>query len=140
MADPNGTDSQFRGRGIAGRLMTRLIELASKQDYHTMIGVIDAENAASIALHKSLGFKCGGTLRQAGFKFGRWLDVGFYQLILPSPVNPEDGEFSFRVLSTSGIHNRHSPSKLVTSSGGVTAVCYVAGTDPRDIRISLWEI
>jgi len=84
-------DSRFRGRGIARMLLKRLIELAGGQDYHTMVGVIDAENSASIALHKSLGFECGGTLRQAGFKFGRWLDVGFYQIILSAPANPEDG-------------------------------------------------
>lgn len=84
-------DSRFRGRGIARVLMTRLIELARTQELHTLIGVIDAENSASIALHESLGFECCGTIRQAGFKFGRWLDVEFHQLILPTPVSPEDG-------------------------------------------------
>ncbi|MEN9454973.1 MAG: hypothetical protein RL210_492, partial [Pseudomonadota bacterium] len=31
------------------------------------------------------------TIQQAGFKFGRWLDVSFYQLVLPTPANPCDG-------------------------------------------------
>jgi len=84
-------DSKFRGMGIARLLMERLIGLARGQDLHTMIGVIDAENAASIAFHQSLGFTRCGTLQQAGFKFGRWLDVEFHQLILPTPAHPEDG-------------------------------------------------
>jgi len=52
---------------------------------------IDMDNQASIALHAGLGFTHAGTVRQAGFKFGRWLDVGFYQLILDTPVQPVDG-------------------------------------------------
>ena len=49
------------------------------------------DNQASIALHDSLGFTHAGTVRQAGFKFGRWLDVGFYQLTLATPLQPVDG-------------------------------------------------
>ncbi|MEO5711954.1 MAG: N-acetyltransferase family protein [Luteolibacter sp.] len=84
-------NSKFRGRGIARVLMERLIELARGQDLHSLIGVIDAENSASIALHASLGFTRCGSIQQAGFKFGRWLDVELYQLLLPTPARPEDG-------------------------------------------------
>jgi L-amino acid N-acyltransferase YncA len=56
-----------------------------------MVGAIDAANAGSIALHEKLGFTPAGTVRQAGFKFGRWLDVAFYQLILDTPAQPVDG-------------------------------------------------
>jgi phosphinothricin acetyltransferase len=59
--------------------------------YHTLIGGIDAQNAVSIALHKALGFQHAGTIRQVGFKFGRWLDLDFYQMILKSPANPVEG-------------------------------------------------
>ncbi|HUL81408.1 MAG TPA: GNAT family N-acetyltransferase, partial [Gammaproteobacteria bacterium] len=45
----------------------------------------------SIALHEKLGFHHAGTVRDAGFKFGRWLDLAFYQLLLPTPVDPRDG-------------------------------------------------
>jgi len=48
--------------------------------------VIDASNAASISLHRRLGFARCGTVREAGFKFGRWLDVEYWQLILPTPT------------------------------------------------------
>jgi len=38
-----------------------------------------------------LGFVHAGTIRQAGFKFGRWLDLAFYQLTLPTPQQPVEG-------------------------------------------------
>jgi phosphinothricin acetyltransferase len=82
---------QFRGQGIGKCLLTELISAAQAQDYHVMIGGIDSQNAVSIGLHQSLGFTHAGTIRQAGFKFGRWLDLVFYQLILPTPANPKAG-------------------------------------------------
>jgi len=56
-----------------------------------MGGGIDMDNRGSIALHESLGFAFAGTVRQAGFKFGRWLDLGFWQLVLDTPRLPRDG-------------------------------------------------
>ncbi len=81
----------YRGQGLAMKLMKRLIELASENNYHTLIGSIDARNQASIQLHEKLGFTHAGTIKHAGFKFGEWLDLAFYQLILPTPENPVDG-------------------------------------------------
>lgn len=75
-------DARFRGRGLGKELLNRLIERATQQGYHMMIGVIDAENAGSIALHAKAGFEPCGHIREAGFKFGRWLDLALYQLIL----------------------------------------------------------
>jgi len=77
--------------GLGRRLMLDLIEAAKEQNYHTMIGVIDSANAGSIRLHLELGFVPCGTIREAGFKFGRWLDVDFYQLLLPTPERPCEG-------------------------------------------------
>lgn len=82
---------QQRGQGLAKCLLQALIQVAESQNYHVMVGAIDATNQASIALHKQLGFVHAGTLQQAGFKFGRWLDVAFYQLILSTPAQPVDG-------------------------------------------------
>jgi L-amino acid N-acyltransferase YncA len=81
---------QARGRGVGTALLRRLIDSAIEQQKHTLIGGIDAENAASIAFHTRLGFAHAGTVKQAGFKFGRWLDLAFYQLILPTPATPSD--------------------------------------------------
>ena len=80
-----------RGRGIGRIVMAELIAAARQQDMHAMIGGIDATNAASMALHEKLGFKHVGTLPQVGFKFGRWLDLLFYQLLLETPTSPVDG-------------------------------------------------
>ena len=80
-----------RRRGVARSLMERLIATAREQDYHVMVGGIDAANAASIALHVELGFVHAGTIHHAGFKFGRWLDLAFYELRLPTPITPADG-------------------------------------------------
>ncbi|MDO5290833.1 MAG: GNAT family N-acetyltransferase [Pseudomonadota bacterium] len=80
-----------RGKGLARQLMQALIDAARAQGLHVMVGAIDAANTASMALHEQLGFTHAGTVRQAGFKFGRWLDVAFYQRILDTPANPVDG-------------------------------------------------
>jgi L-amino acid N-acyltransferase len=80
-----------RGKGVGSALMRELIAVARQQDYHCMVGGIDIANAGSIALHEKLGFTHAGTLRHAGFKFGRWLDLGFWQLLLDTPAAPRDG-------------------------------------------------
>ena len=80
-----------RGKGLGRQLMQALIRTAQEQGKHVLVGVIDASNAVSIRLHEALGFTHAGTVRQAGFKFGRWLDVDFYQLILATPTDPQDG-------------------------------------------------
>jgi L-amino acid N-acyltransferase len=84
-------DARFRGRGVGKRLLQELIAAAQGQGYHILVGGIDATNSVSIRLHEALGFSYCGTIRQAGFKFARWLDLSFYQLILPTPSNPTDG-------------------------------------------------
>jgi phosphinothricin acetyltransferase len=71
--------------------MRKLLDAAREQDYHVMVGGIDATNAASVRLHEKLGFVHAGTIRHAGFKFGRWLDLAFYQLLLETPARPVDG-------------------------------------------------
>jgi len=80
-----------RGKGIGTALMKRLIDAAREQEYHVMVGGIDAANSTSIAMHEKLGFTHAGTVRHAGYKFGRWLDLAFYQLLLDTPRRPSDG-------------------------------------------------
>jgi phosphinothricin acetyltransferase len=80
-----------RGRGVGRALMRELIARAERQEYHVLVGGIDLDNRASIALHEKLGFKHAGTIHHAGFKFGRWLDLAFYELLLETPRAPVDG-------------------------------------------------
>jgi len=84
-------DKDCRGRGIGTRLLGAIIERARQQQYHNVIGGIDATNTVSIALHKRFGFEFCGRIRHAGFKFGRWLDLDFYQLLLDTLEHPVDG-------------------------------------------------
>ena len=81
----------FRGRGIGRQLLEAVIAAAQARDLHTLVAGIDASNAASIGLHRALGFTCCGTVYEAGFKFGRWLDLEFWQLVLATPAEPIDG-------------------------------------------------
>lgn len=80
-----------RSKGLGRQVMQALIDTARQHDVHAMMGGIDASNAGSIALHEGLGFRHVGTLPQVGFKFGRWLDLSFYQLLLDTPLQPVDG-------------------------------------------------
>ncbi|HEX8563387.1 MAG TPA: GNAT family N-acetyltransferase [Flavobacterium sp.] len=70
------------GKGIGKLLLSELISDAKRQGYHTMIGGIDASNTSSIAFHAKFGFIECGVIKEAGYKFGRWLDLLFMQLIL----------------------------------------------------------
>jgi L-amino acid N-acyltransferase len=73
-----------RGLGIGRALVTELMGRAFAIQKHVMIAGIDADNAASIKLHQSLGFINVGHLHEVGFKFGRWLDLVFLECRLPA--------------------------------------------------------
>jgi L-amino acid N-acyltransferase YncA len=79
-------DVRFRGRGVGRALLEAVVEEARSRHLHTLVGVIDATNVASKSLHRRVGFTHGGTVREAGFKFGRWLDVEYWQRILATPT------------------------------------------------------
>jgi L-amino acid N-acyltransferase len=82
--------SDKRGKGLGTSLLKEIIKCAEIADYHVLIGGIDASNRVSIKLHEKEGFVFCGTIRQAGYKFGKWLDLSFYQLILKTPDYPAD--------------------------------------------------
>ncbi len=74
-------NNNFQGIGIGKLLLEELIASARKQKLHTMIAVIDAENQDSVEFHKKFGFKTVGIIKESGYKFDRWLDSVFMQLI-----------------------------------------------------------
>lgn len=80
--------AQSRRQGVGQQLLVAIVNSVRDKQFHALIGGIDSQNAASITLHRSLGFKLVGTLPQVGYKFGRWLDLCFYQLLLDTPHVP----------------------------------------------------
>jgi L-amino acid N-acyltransferase YncA len=70
------------GKGYGKQILNALIELAKEENYHTMIGGIDSANETSIRLHEKYGFEKTAELKQVGYKFERWLDLTFMQLLL----------------------------------------------------------
>lgn len=80
--------AEQRGKGIGKMLIAPLIEAAKQLNMHTIIAGIDATNEASIILHRKLGFKEVAQFKEVGFKFGRWLDLTFMQLLLTTPEQP----------------------------------------------------
>jgi len=73
---------EARGKGIGRTLLQALIERARADGKHVMIGGVDADNEASLALHERLGFIRAGHFREVGRKFDRWLDLVFVELRL----------------------------------------------------------
>ena len=71
-----------RGKGIGKLLLPPLIEAARQLKLHTIVAGIDASNEASLRLHEHFGFKEVAHFREVGYKFNRWLDLKFLQLIL----------------------------------------------------------
>tara|TARA_R110002050_G_scaffold204327_1_gene339660 strand:- start:148081 stop:148572 length:492 start_codon:yes stop_codon:yes gene_type:complete len=74
----NGTQK----KGMGTQLYTRLIDMVQSQGYHVMVGGISLPNEASQHLHEKLGFVKAAHYKEIGFKFNRWIDVGYWQLIL----------------------------------------------------------
>lgn len=71
---------EAQGRGLGRSLLAELIARCEAQGARQMLAVIgDSANAASIGLHRALGFVDSGVLRASGWKFGRWLDVVLMQ-------------------------------------------------------------
>ena len=70
------------GNGRGRQLYQHLIDELAKEPIHSLIASIALPNASSVALHESLGFTKAGQFSEVGFKFGKFVDVGYWQLIL----------------------------------------------------------
>lgn len=70
------------GKGLGTGLYQLLLEQLKELGLHVAIGGIALPNAASCALHEKLGFRKVAEFAEVGFKFGKWLDVGYWQLTL----------------------------------------------------------
>lgn len=70
------------GLGVGSALLAALISSARGAGHHTVVADIEAGNIASVRLHERFGFEHVGTVREAGLKFGRWLDLTIMRLPL----------------------------------------------------------
>ncbi|CAN5294706.1 GNAT family N-acetyltransferase [soil metagenome] len=71
-----------RGKGISKMLLHSLIDRAREMNVHAMLAGISADNLISYRLHQSFGFAEVANLKEVGYKFGRWLDLKFLELLL----------------------------------------------------------
>jgi phosphinothricin acetyltransferase len=78
----------YRRRHIGAALLKELLMFANTKGYATVVAVIDDSNEGSKSMHEKLGFSCAGSIRKAGYKFGKWLDLSFYELQLKGPEAP----------------------------------------------------
>jgi phosphinothricin acetyltransferase len=85
-------DAAHRRRGLARSLYRNLFSILCEQGYIKAFAGITLPNPSSVGLHEALGFRPVGVFPGAGFKLGRWLDVGWWQLALqpelPNPPEP----------------------------------------------------
>jgi len=70
------------GKQIGSKLYAELLELLKQQNFKSVLGVLTIPNPASVKLHEKFGFKQVAHLKDVGFKFEEWLDVGIFQLTL----------------------------------------------------------
>jgi L-amino acid N-acyltransferase len=71
-----------RGRGVGRQLLAPLIQAARQRGLHAILAGIDAGNEASLRLHEAFGFREVAHLKEVGYKFNRWLDVVYLELLL----------------------------------------------------------
>ena len=76
------------GQGKGRPLYEALILDVRSRSLHTVIGGVALPNPASVALHEKMGFKKVAHFKEVGWKFDRWIDVGYWELVLG---NPEPG-------------------------------------------------
>ena len=70
------------GRGIGPKLYARLIDDLREAGFHAVIGGVALPNEASQRLHEKAGFRKAAHFEQVGWKFGQWIDVGYWELVL----------------------------------------------------------
>ena len=80
------------GQGVGGRLYRALLALLKVQGYYNAFALVAGNNRQSNDFHRALGFKKMATEKRTGYKFGQWLDLDYWVMVLhegggePQPV------------------------------------------------------
>jgi L-amino acid N-acyltransferase YncA len=75
-------DPNYTGKGIGSQLKGELLKKLKENSIHSIVCGIALPNPASIALCEKFGFEKVAHLKEVGFKFNKWIDVGYWELIL----------------------------------------------------------
>ena len=81
-------DPAVARRGLGSRLYQALFAALRERGVHVAIGGIAQPNPASVALHEKFGMQKVAHFKEVGFKFNQWLDVGYWQIVLPDQTGP----------------------------------------------------
>ncbi|WP_040952877.1 GNAT family N-acetyltransferase [Gorillibacterium massiliense] len=73
---------KYHGQGIGTQLMNEIIKRSKAMGFHTIVACITVGNDGSVRFHERFGFELVATFKEVGYKFNRWLDVYFFQLML----------------------------------------------------------
>ena len=84
-------DPAHTGKGLGKEIYAALIKRLEPLNIHTAIGGVALPNEASVRLHEALGFREMGYFKEVGFKFGKWVDVAYWDLLLPAKKNMHTG-------------------------------------------------
>ena len=71
---------ELKGKGVGSNLFQAFLNEMRKTELHSLVGGIALPNDASVALHEKFGFTKIAHFEEIGFKFGRWIDVGYWEL------------------------------------------------------------
>jgi L-amino acid N-acyltransferase YncA len=83
-------DPAVHRQGIGSALVRAVLDEARARDVHVVMAGITSDNGVSLRLHERLGFKEVAHIPEVGFKFGRWLDLKFLQIVFDTPRTPTE--------------------------------------------------
>ncbi|HUA05348.1 MAG TPA: arsinothricin resistance N-acetyltransferase ArsN1 family B [Solirubrobacteraceae bacterium] len=83
-------DPRAQRRGVGRSLYEALLAVLAERGYRIALAVIALPNDASVGLHEACGFELVGVLHDVGFKFGKWWDVGWWQLEIGAGARRRD--------------------------------------------------
>jgi L-amino acid N-acyltransferase YncA len=78
-------DKDHLGKGIGRELLKALLDESRKRSFHALMAVISLPNEASVRLHEEFGFKKAAHFTEVGYKQDKWIDVGYWELLLSGP-------------------------------------------------------